>query len=105
MAMRAVNNQLESKRNVAAGTYNQVKGVAREQWGKVTHNPKTQLSGKKDQVVGTLQKSVGNSWPVRHKNIVLAFTTLAALTAAVFYFINRANSFAIGEHYGLDLPD
>jgi uncharacterized protein YjbJ (UPF0337 family) len=104
--MTIKNTQLKSKRNAVAGTLNQIKGVARERWGHVTNNPKMQLAGKKDQVVGTLQKTVGNSWGYRHKNFLLvAFTTAAALTAAVFYYLNRDNEVTVAAgHYNPLFP-
>lgn len=92
--------QLKSKRNAVVGTLNQVKGVAREKLGHATHNPKMQLAGKKDQIVGTLQKSVGNSWAYRHKNFLfMGFTAAAALTAAVYYYMNRDNETAVTAGY------
>jgi uncharacterized protein YjbJ (UPF0337 family) len=98
--MTSRKTQLESKRNAVAGTLTQAKGVARERWGQVTNNPKMQLAGKKDKVAGTLQKSLGNSWAFRHKNLVLAFTAVAALMAAVSYYFNRANKVAVAAgHY------
>ena len=87
--MKLRKTQLKSKRNAVVGTLNQAKGLAREKIGDVTHNPKMQLGGKKDQVVGTLQKTVGDSWAYRHKNFLfLGFTAAAALTAAVVYYFN-----------------
>jgi uncharacterized protein YjbJ (UPF0337 family) len=92
--MKNLDTKLQGKRNTAAGTLNQVKGVAREKLGKATNNPQMQWSGKKDQVVGTLQKNVGNSWAFRHKNSLMAFTAVAALAATVFYFANRIYRFS-----------
>jgi uncharacterized protein YjbJ (UPF0337 family) len=89
--MTTLETQLNSKRNAVKGTLTQAKGVAREKLGKVKKDPKMQLAGKKDQVVGTLQKTFGNSWGFRHKNIVLV-TVLATIAATVYYFMNRSNN-------------
>lgn len=103
--MKTQKKQLESKRNAVAGTLTQAKGVAREQWGKVTKNPKMQLAGKKDQVAGTIQKTVGNSWAFRHKNLVMAFTLFAAVMAAVSYYFSRANKVPVAVgHYNPHYP-
>lgn len=88
--MKNLDTNIDGKRNAVVGTINQTKGVVREKMGKATHNPQMQLSGKKDQVVGTLQKSVGNSWAFRNRSTLFAFTAVATLAASLFYFINRA---------------
>lgn len=93
--MTTLNTQLDSKRHVVAGTLNQAKGVVRERWGQLTNNKKTRMGGKKDQIVGAMQKKVGNSWPVRHKNLVLTFTTIATIIAALAYYLKRANDQAL----------
>jgi uncharacterized protein YjbJ (UPF0337 family) len=97
--MTNLNTTIEAKRNVVKGTLNQAKGVTREKVGKVTNNPRMQLGGKKDQVVGTLQKKVGTGWAFRHKNSLMAFTAVAALAATVFYFANRICRFSVTEDY------
>lgn len=83
--------EINSKKNALKGTLTQAKGVARETIGKVTNDPMLQLAGKKDQVVGTLQKNVGDSWAYRHKNIVMFMSAAAMVAAAIFYFVNRTN--------------
>ena len=41
------------------GNWKQLKGVAREQWGKLTDNDWEQVAGKKDQLVGLVQERYG----------------------------------------------
>lgn len=89
--MTTLETQVNSKKNAVVGTLNQAKGVARERWGQVTNDPKMQLAGKKDQVVGALQKNLGDSWAYRNKQFILLGSVIAALAAAVFYFVNRTN--------------
>ena len=90
--------ELEGKKNAVKGTITQAKGVARETWGQVTNDPLMQLAGKKDQVVGALQKNVGDSWAFRNKNIVMFMSVAAMVAAAVFYFINRTNQTMSAEN-------
>jgi uncharacterized protein YjbJ (UPF0337 family) len=89
------NTQLESKRHVVVGTLNQAKGFLLELFGKLTNNKKARRIGKKDRVIGSLQKSLGNSWPIRHKNLFLTFTTMATIMAALVYYVKRANEEAL----------
>lgn len=89
--MKTVESKIDSKRNAVIGTLNQAKGVAREKVGQVTHNRKMQLGGKKDQFVGTLQKSFGDSWAYRHRTLLTALTTTIAIIVAAIYYFNRLN--------------
>ena len=41
------------------GEWNQVKGSAKEQWGKLTDDDLEQIAGKKDKLVGLLQERYG----------------------------------------------
>jgi uncharacterized protein YjbJ (UPF0337 family) len=43
------------------GNWKQVKGKAREQWGKLTDNDWETVAGKKDQLVGRIQERYGIS--------------------------------------------
>lgn len=100
-----MNNNLETKfggkRNAVVGTLNQAKGVAREKLGQATNNPGLQLSGKKDQVVGALQKSVGTTWAYQHKGLLTAFAAALAIIAAMVYYMNRSNDTSVtGSRYG-----
>ena len=41
------------------GNWKQVKGCVREQWGKLTDDEVDQVAGKRDQLVGRIQKNYG----------------------------------------------
>ncbi len=41
------------------GNWKQMKGSAKEQWGKLTDDDMSTLSGKKDQLVGKIQERYG----------------------------------------------
>ena len=41
------------------GNWKQLKGKAREQWGKLTDSDFDQIAGKKDQLVGRIQERYG----------------------------------------------
>ncbi|MCA9413705.1 MAG: CsbD family protein [Candidatus Omnitrophica bacterium] len=41
------------------GNWNQVKGKAKEKWGELTSDDLDRIEGKRDQLVGTLQKKYG----------------------------------------------
>ena len=43
------------------GNWKQMKGKAREQWGKLTDSDWEQVAGKKDQLVGRIQERYGES--------------------------------------------
>ena len=43
------------------GNWKQLKGKAREQWGKLTDSDFEQIAGKKDQLVGRIQERYGIS--------------------------------------------
>lgn len=43
------------------GTATDLKGKAKETWGKVTNNPDTQAEGVADQVEGKVQKGYGDA--------------------------------------------
>jgi uncharacterized protein YjbJ (UPF0337 family) len=43
------------------GNWKQMKGKAREQWGKLTDSDFEQIAGKKDQLVGRIQERYGIS--------------------------------------------
>jgi uncharacterized protein YjbJ (UPF0337 family) len=43
------------------GNWKQMKGKAREQWGKLTDSDWDQIAGKKDQLVGRIQERYGIS--------------------------------------------
>lgn len=41
------------------GNWKQIKGKAREQWGKLTDDDVNAIAGRRDQLVGKIQKSYG----------------------------------------------
>ena len=41
------------------GNWKQVKGKAREKWGKLTDNDLERIAGKKDQLMGCIQERYG----------------------------------------------
>ena len=41
------------------GNWKQLKGAAREKWGKLTDNDWDQIAGKKDQLIGRIQERYG----------------------------------------------
>jgi len=46
-------------KDIFQGGWTQIKGKVKEQWGKLTDDDLTQINGKRDQLVGTLQKRYG----------------------------------------------
>lgn len=46
-------------KNTLKGDWNVVKGKIKEKWGKLTDDDLTQINGKTDQLLGTLQKKYG----------------------------------------------
>ncbi len=42
-----------------SGKWNEVKGILKEKYGKLTDDELTQVEGKKDQLIGLLQKKYG----------------------------------------------
>jgi uncharacterized protein YjbJ (UPF0337 family) len=63
--------------DVVTGNWKQLKGKAREEWGKLTDNDYEEIGGKKDQLVGKLQEKYGwtreeasqkaDAWAARHQ--------------------------------------
>ncbi|GAK40329.1 CsbD family protein [Paenibacillus urinalis] len=47
--------------NVFKGKWNQVKGEAKKQWGKLTDDDLDVIDGEKDKLVGKLQERYGHS--------------------------------------------
>jgi len=45
--------------DIVKGNWKELKGKAREQWGKLTDDEFDEIAGSKDQLVGKLQKSYG----------------------------------------------
>jgi uncharacterized protein YjbJ (UPF0337 family) len=46
-------------RNQIEGNWMQIKGHAKEQWGKLTDDDLERIDGRRDQLVGRLQESYG----------------------------------------------
>ncbi|HXT68359.1 MAG TPA: CsbD family protein [Vicinamibacterales bacterium] len=46
-------------RDTLQGTWNQIKGRAREQWGKLTDDDLDQVQGKAEQLIGKVQERYG----------------------------------------------
>lgn len=47
--------------DILKGNWKEVKGSVKEKWGKLTDNHLTEIDGKKDQLVGHIQKQYGLS--------------------------------------------
>lgn len=47
--------------DIVEGNWKQMKGKMKEQWGKLTDSDLDSMSGKKDQLIGALQKRYGYS--------------------------------------------
>ena len=47
------------KKELFSGQWNTVKGKVKEQWGKLTDDDIAQIEGKKEQLIGFLQKRYG----------------------------------------------
>ena len=47
--------------DIVEGNWKQLKGKAREQWGKLTDSDFEQIAGKKDQLIGRIQERYGIS--------------------------------------------
>jgi uncharacterized protein YjbJ (UPF0337 family) len=51
------------------GDWKQVSGKIKTQWGKLTDDDMTQIGGKKDELVGKLQKHYGHSKEEAEKHL------------------------------------
>jgi len=45
--------------NIIEGKWHELKGLAREEWGKLTNDELEEIGGKKDRLVGKLQQKYG----------------------------------------------
>lgn len=50
---------MEASRDVLYGKWHEVKGKVRQQWGKLTDDDFTRLSGKTEELAGALQQRYG----------------------------------------------
>lgn len=48
-------------RNQIAGNWKQLKGLAREKWGKLTDDDLTQIAGRRERLVGKIQERYGKT--------------------------------------------
>ena len=48
-------------RNIIGGKWRELKGMARQQWGKLRHDEFAEIGGKKDRLVGKLQQRSGQA--------------------------------------------
>jgi len=65
--------------DIVKGNWTQLKGKAREEWGKLTDDDWDEIAGKKDQLAGKLQERYGyerddaerrvDSWAERHSRV------------------------------------
>ena len=46
-------------KDIFQGDWNMIKGKIKEKWGKLTDDDLTQINGKKEQLVGAIQKRYG----------------------------------------------
>lgn len=46
-------------KDIFKGDWNIIKGKVKEKWGKLTDNDLSEINGKRDQLVGKLQKTYG----------------------------------------------
>ena len=79
-----VNDGVSRQQTVFNGRLTQAKGLVREQLGNLTNNDSMRRAGKRDQVKGALQANYGNSWLVRHSNLVLVSTAVVTVLALLF---------------------
>lgn len=94
MNSEQINQKVDGTRNVVNGKIKQATGAVREQWGKLSNDEVTRLTGKKDRVIGKFQSDYGDSWIFRNYEIVLmgiAVATLGGIFAFIFsrYFNNK----------------
>lgn len=55
--------------DVVEGNWKQLKGKAREQWGKLTDDEFDQIAGKRDAFIGKVQEKYGYTRDEAEKNI------------------------------------
>ena len=59
------------------GSLDQLKGEAKEQWGKLTNDRSTETEGKMDKVKGKVKEGVGK---VKGKMVVMVFSDVVLLS-------------------------
>ena len=53
--------------NIIEGKWKELKGQAREEWGKLSHDELEEIGGKKDRLVGKLQQKYGYASKEAHQ--------------------------------------
>ena len=53
------NVKMEGKTDILQGKWHELKGQVKQQWGKLTDDDLTKLSGKQEELAGVLQKRYG----------------------------------------------
>jgi uncharacterized protein YjbJ (UPF0337 family) len=56
-------------KDIFKGQWNEVKGKVKEQWGKLTDDDLTKINGRREQLVGLLQKRYGYAKEQAEKDI------------------------------------
>lgn len=87
--MTTLTQTLKEKQTVAEGLYTQAKGVAREQWGTLTHDAAAIRTGKREQKLGRLQMRYGNHWAAQRRRWLLAGTAVSVLFVVMSLFFAR----------------
>ena len=62
-------------KDTAQGQWEQMKGKAKEQWGKLTDDDLNQIEGKKDQLSGKIQEKYGKSKEEADKEVEKFFNS------------------------------
>jgi uncharacterized protein YjbJ (UPF0337 family) len=52
-------NEMDATTDILHGKWHELKGLVRQQWGKLTDDDVTQLSGKTEELAGILQQRYG----------------------------------------------
>lgn len=55
--------------NIIEGNWKELKGKAKEQWGKLTDDRLDEISGRRDQLAGEIQKAYGVSRDEAEKQV------------------------------------
>ncbi len=68
-------------RHEIEGNWKQIKGRAKETWGKLTDDDLDEIQGKRERLVGTLQEKYGKSEKEADREVDEFFDSLAGETA------------------------
>lgn len=90
--------KLEQVEETIAGRLTEAKGVAREQWGKITDDNLEQLAGRKDQVAGRMQAELAGKQWLNKRNLALTLGSVAiAIIAALIINFQPSLRKALGS--------